>query len=142
MVSIHKQNKKEKVKLSQLNDIIIYLTSNGVHFDYIVAEQHGYYNQLHCHCMVRYKGRYLPLSKYKLGTSWYRIHWTPIKDHRGCMHYLEKHIKESREYIAMLRNGMVREASNMEMIDSNRTTEATLIPLDGLRMVQNLTEVA
>ena len=93
MLSIYKRQKNLKTTLKELKEVIYHLDECGVHIDYAVAEQHGHYNKLHCHAMVRYKGRYSSHTKYgniEFDGYDFKIHWTPIKDYVGCMRYLEK----------------------------------------------------
>ncbi len=93
MVAIYCRKKNVKVKQAQLDIVLYHLKQCGVHIDYAVHERHGHYNQLHTHCMVRYNKKYKSLTSYgniEYDGYDFKIHWTPLFNHYGCMMYLEK----------------------------------------------------
>lgn len=93
LMSISCNKKNENIKQSQLDEILYHLKQCGVHIHYAVHEKHGYYNQLHTHAMVTYNGKFKDHTKYgnkEFDGYDFKVHWTPVTDTLGCIHYLEK----------------------------------------------------
>ncbi len=93
LVSILCNKKNEIIKQKQLDDILYHLKQCGVHIDYAIHEQHGYYKQLHTHAVCRYEKKYKSLTTYgnvDFDGYDFKIHWTPIHDLGGCIKYIEK----------------------------------------------------
>ncbi len=113
LVTITAQQKRDKIHLSEIKEIIWWLESNGVVFLITRYEDHGKYKQLHSHCMVRHKGRYAHLTKWgdlKLTYNTFQVHWKKIrpKTYKKVIDYLLK--QNSR--IVLLRYRLTRERSD------------------------------
>lgn len=95
LLTVTSQQKNKKSYLFEIEDVLFWIKSFGVRLIIIAYEDHGLYNQLHCHCMVRYSGKYGHLTQWgdlEHTNSTYQIHWKRIVrgGHLRVINYLLK----------------------------------------------------
>ncbi len=87
LITTNHYNKKAYIDEVDLRSIKQLLESYNVYFDDYVFEWHGKYRQLHMHAIVKFSGRYKPLTKFES----FRIHWAPARSAQD--------LKEFRRYL-------------------------------------------
>ncbi len=113
-ITIISQQRRNKVRQQELEDVQFWLSANGVRFICRRYESTGMYNQLHFHGIARFVGRYQGL------VSWgdedhtdntYHIRWQKVTNYKNLITYIlkdgsreanspfSKTLKRSKQYI-------------------------------------------